>query len=90
MPQPPASVWSLPHVVYRAYDAADRLVYVGCTADWPGRLRNHVNATWWWTREIVRVELVVCGGRVSALAEEALVIRAEHPIRNVQHRELVA
>lgn len=39
---------SATHSVYRVYDTAGRLLYVGCSSDVPARLRQHQqNAQWW-------------------------------------------
>lgn len=85
MPQPKPSTWTKPHVVYRAYDASDQLVYVGLTANWPVRLYNHQVTTYWWNREIVRTRLTLWPDRHAAIAAERRVIRDESPLRNVQH-----
>lgn len=36
-------------VMYRCFDAAGRLVYVGSTADWNRRLSEHRKQSWWFS-----------------------------------------
>lgn len=82
MPQPKASTWALPHVVYRAYNADDLLVYVGITANWPVRLYNHMQTTRWWKHEVARTELTSWPDRFVAIEAERRAIREERPVRN--------
>ncbi len=44
-----------PHTVYRFYNAAGDVLYVGCTAYLPYRLEQHKLDKPWWT-EVARVE----------------------------------
>jgi predicted GIY-YIG superfamily endonuclease len=37
-----------PHEVYGFYDAADRLIYVGCTVNLAQRSDQHRTQSWWW------------------------------------------
>jgi predicted GIY-YIG superfamily endonuclease len=36
-------------VVYRVYDATDRLIYIGATSNLPQRLNYHRTQAWWWS-----------------------------------------
>lgn len=42
-------------VVYRVYDANDRLLYIGCTSGLKQRLEKHKYATPWW-KEVDHLE----------------------------------
>lgn len=41
--------------VYRMYDADERLLYVGCSVQWPIRMGQHQDKPWW--QEVARVDL---------------------------------
>jgi hypothetical protein len=71
-------------VVYRAYDAEDRLVYVGLTANWPVRRYNHETTTHWWKREVVRTRLTLVPDRYAAVETERQLISDEKPLRNTR------
>lgn len=67
--------------VYRFYDADDRLLYVGITANTKVRWAWHKgNAAWWPDQR--RVEVVWRETREQAAAEEHLAIRTERPAWN--------
>jgi predicted GIY-YIG superfamily endonuclease len=71
-----------PTVVYRFYDADDRLLYVGITDEPKQRWRWHArNARWW--PDAVRRTLSWHELRSDSAAEEARAIREEHPLHNV-------
>lgn len=72
-------------VVYRAYDADGRLLYVGSSVDVGGRLRHHVDhAPWWPSLSCVTTESF----DTPDMAREAELgaIAAEHPRWNVVGR----
>lgn len=78
-----------PHFVYRCYDGADRLIYVGCTVAPKQRLDQHRSSTWW-HKQVARVRFVVFPNKEYALFQEAEAIRSENPRWNVKHRDLEA
>ena len=71
----------IPHFVYRVYDAADVLLYVGCTARPEGRWRNHLSSSPW-ARFAARIEWQVGGNFHDARVIEAHAIRDEQPFHN--------
>jgi hypothetical protein len=71
--------------VYRAFDAAGRLLYVGCSIELDARLRQHSqNAQWWLFKD--RVVAVGYPTHQEALDAEAEAIATEHPRWNMQGR----
>lgn len=73
--------------VYRAYAAADRLLYVGVSSNPVNRIGTHNIVAAWWL-EAVRVDLEhLPAGTTLAEAEEAerLAIIAGRPVYNVRH-----
>jgi len=82
-----------PTTLYRFFDAAGHLLYVGITSDLPTRLRTHNRLQNWW-RDVVRTTLEHFDSREAARAAELVAIRDEHPRYNrwsgVQHRHLPA
>lgn len=73
--------------VYRAYDARDRLLYVGCSVDVDARLRYHEQHASWWVFS-VRIERQAFPTRDEALAAETVAIATEHPRWNVKDRSV--
>lgn len=76
---------SQPHYVYRAFDAAGRLIYVGCSLDPEARVANH-RMTSWWADQIERVEFTPAGSRDAARRAERRTIIGERPRWNVKSR----
>lgn len=83
-----------PHFVYRLYDAADTLLYIGCTRDVPGRL-YHLTALCnlgkspngdLQRRGIARHTATEYPNRRAALDAERAAIKAELPLLNVQSK----
>lgn len=74
-----------PHALYRFYDKADELLYVGLTCNPPGRLATHRRDKPWWTT-ITRIELETFPSRSSCMSAEKLAIKNEHPRFNVIDR----
>lgn len=75
--------------VYRVFDAADRLLYVGCSIDHEARLAQHAqNAIWWCFQDHVAVEEF--DTRDLAQLAEAHAIANEHPRWNTQGRTVKA
>lgn len=69
------------HYVYRLYDAADRLLYVGMTCDPGQRLREHKRSQPWWG-EVHRHTLQETATRADAFFVEAGAILTEKPAYN--------
>lgn len=70
--------------LYRLYDSADQLLYVGIAEHWGTRFNRH-HETKPWFAEVANVRLEQFATRDEALRAEADVIRAEHPQHNIVH-----
>ena len=67
--------------VYRLYDSADRLLYVGIS-DNPGRRwKDHHSKPWW--SDVARHTLVWYDNRADATSAETKAIRTEAPMHNI-------
>lgn len=73
-----------PHALYRFYDAADVLLYIGITVHLPARLSRHRDEKEWW-RSVARMTVEQFPDRDAVLAAEKAAIRIERPLHNVQH-----
>jgi hypothetical protein len=71
-------------ILYRAFDRDGRLLYVGITKDFHLR-QNHHKLHRMWAQEAIWT-LESYPSRELALAAEAVAIRSEHPLFNVQHK----
>lgn len=71
-----------PHQVYRCYDDANQLVYVGCTGDLDYRMSLAHPLV---ARETVLVETEDFPNRSTARVAERAAIEAEAPLLNKQH-----
>lgn len=74
------------HVLYRFYDAAGLLLYVGITCNPPQRFREHRDSKDWWT-EVERVTLQHYRNRENLARAERRAIRDEHPLHNIIHND---
>lgn len=73
---------SQPFTVYRQFDAAGVLLYVGVT-DWLERRNNgHRHDSPWWP-QVARIDTELCLNYREALAHERWVIQNETPLYNV-------
>lgn len=72
-------------VVYRLFDAADRLLYVGISNQIGLRLAQHEKDKSWWDNT-ARITVQRCPDRTTALAIETDAIRNENPLHNVAGR----
>lgn len=73
-----------PTVLYRLYDHADELLYIGATGNLKQRRYWHRTMTPWGA-EIARIETETFPTRAAALDAEKRAIAAEHPRYNVLH-----
>lgn len=71
-----------PNLLYRFYDAAGRLLYVGVTANLPQRLRGHGKRDWW--QDVRTMHAEPHRGRRAVLAAERAAIEQERPLHNVR------
>lgn len=70
--------------VYRPYDAAGTLLYVGKSRNPAGRCKQHAKVKPWWP-DVARVDVEWFDSGDEAEAAEIAAIRAERPRWNVQH-----
>lgn len=71
-------------VVYRVFDAADRLIYIGSTVDLTKRMANHRSSSWW-SALTARTETEAHPTISDARLAEAEAIRRDHPAFNHEH-----
>lgn len=68
--------------LYRHFDAAGRLLYVGISLSAIARLGEHKAAAhWFW--HIARIEVTAYATRASAMKAERLTIQREKPLHNI-------
>lgn len=77
-----------PHILYRFYNSAEDLLYIGITMDPPSRFRQHRDVKAWWT-EVTNVRFEHFPSRAAVLAAECAAIEAEQPLFNVAHMTTV-
>lgn len=75
------SLWHTGWMVYRYFDAAGRLLYVGRTGDALGRMLAHSKNSPWWPQVVSHVHTPFVSFR-EAHAEELRAIREEAPAHN--------
>lgn len=78
-----------PHYVYRHYNAAGELLYVGCTVDPRARATSHGQGSWW-IGQSASFRLTIYPNRLHALRVERHTIRTERPLWNVRHQDFGA
>ncbi|MDP4501032.1 GIY-YIG nuclease family protein [Nonomuraea turcica] len=74
-----------PTTLYRLYDAADQLLYVGIGGNPGRRFEQHRSGKPWWGK-VARVTLEHHPTRESALAAEVVAIQVERPRYNIAGR----
>lgn len=74
-----------PVTVYRFYDEADQLLYVGISDNPPRRFREHTKHAEWWM-DAVRIDLTHYATEQAARAAELKAIRTERPKYNLAGR----
>lgn len=70
---------NVPHVVYRAFDAAGDLLYVGCTSNIKSRFAYHRHDKPEWLALSAKIDTEPYPDPVSAYAAEEQAILAERP-----------
>lgn len=73
-----------PHVLYRFFDARERLLYVGITVAIRERLARHEVEKGWYG-QIARISVEHFPTREAVLAAEKVAIQVERPLHNIQH-----
>lgn len=73
-------------VLYRYYDTEDVLLYVGISANMPGRLDSHETDSTWMDFA-ARSTLEHFGDRADAEAAEQAAIEADRPLFNILHND---
>lgn len=81
------------HVVYRCYDADDRLLYIGCTWDINSRLNVHASSwhnpvSYVLNLRMVRHTVAEYPDKQSARKAEREAIRDEQPLLNLHHQRV--
>lgn len=81
------------HYVYRCYDAADRLLYIGCTSDMGSRMAvhyasGHNPASRVLIYRMVRHDVVEYANEAEAKQAERDAIYAEEPLANLHHQRV--
>jgi hypothetical protein len=77
-----------PAAVYRFYDAAGALLYVGMSnRPWDRLEWGHRKKSWW--RDVARQEVTWFRSGADALSAEARAIATEHPVHNAQPGRIV-
>ncbi len=74
------------HALYRFYDHAGELLYIGITKDPSTRWARHSEDKKWW-HEVQRIAIQTMPDRESALKAEREAIKAEKPRYNIVHRQ---
>jgi predicted GIY-YIG superfamily endonuclease len=73
------------HWLYRCFDGAGALLYVGVTSDGPKRFRRHGNDREWWP-QVARIDIEHFTTKEELLRAETKAIRQERPRHNTLHR----
>lgn len=76
-------VWNQPHTVYRFFDQANVLLWVGITVTSGGRWTQHAQQKPWWP-EVANATVEHFPNRSEALVAETTAIQVEHPRYNIQ------
>jgi predicted GIY-YIG superfamily endonuclease len=72
------------YVLYRFYDATDRLLYIGLTENPHARFKNHRFTKQWW-EDVVSIQLEKFQSRDAVVAAERKAIERELPVHNVHN-----
>jgi hypothetical protein len=71
------------HCLYRFYNEAGQLLYVGLTGNPGSRISQHRRGKAWWC-EVARMEVEHCASRSALVEAETRAIGQERPLYNVQ------
>jgi predicted GIY-YIG superfamily endonuclease len=71
------------NVLYRFYNKAGTLLYVGITAKPPERFRHHLAKQWW--AEVANIAVESYDSYEELVAVERMAIQQEHPLYNLVH-----
>jgi len=71
------------YILYRFFDPAGRLLYIGLTSDPGHRIKQHKRQKSWWLH-VARMEVEHCASRGELVEAERLAIKQERPLYNVQ------
>jgi predicted DNA-binding transcriptional regulator AlpA len=70
--------------LYRHFDSAGRLLYVGISLSAIARLGEHkVSSHWFW--QIAKIEVTAYASRASAAKAERITVQREKPLHNIIH-----
>jgi hypothetical protein len=72
------------HILYRVFDAAEALLYVGITNDLARRFADHEREQSWWP-DVVDCKTEFFPDRTALEIAEVLAIQSEHPRHNIRH-----
>jgi predicted GIY-YIG superfamily endonuclease len=72
--------------LYRFFGANAQLLYIGITANLPGRLEAHSAGKPWWA-DVAEIKIEHLPTREAALKAERTAIVAEKPLHNIQHNQ---
>lgn len=76
---------SNPHFVYRVFDAADTLLYIGCTRTPHSRFKQHKSKAAWYPKAH-HAEWTAFPNFATARAAESAAICADRPLFNIEHK----
>lgn len=71
-------------LVYRFYDMAVRVIYIGSTDTFAARQQRHERSSEWWP-DVASIRLEHFPTYDEALVAERRAIRAERPVHNIAH-----
>ena len=70
--------------LYRLYDNAGELLYIGIAEHWPTRMTQHARDKVWF-KDVADVKIIEYETREQAERAECKAIKNEHPLHNVVH-----
>lgn len=75
------------HTLYRHFDRTDVLLYIGITVNIGHRTTSHMKKRWW--KLVAHTSYEIYPTRAAALAAERDAIKAEKPLYNDQHNDMI-
>jgi predicted GIY-YIG superfamily endonuclease len=73
------------NILYRFYDRAGRLLYIGVTCNPPQRFKDHGASKDWWSM-VTNIKLESFDSRTALMQQERDAIELEHPCYNIVHQ----